>query len=451
MKKLAAHQEYALEVMGACSSLGIFYGAGCGKTIIALTWIRDAIQNGTVESALIVCPASLVGNWERSIDDAASFDHITDDDVALLKSRIAVKSFQKVYKVVRTPVLHRDGRTTCKRKITLRDDVDRRWGAVFVDESHCIGAHDSIQTKACITLARLARFRYIMTGTPVSGGGGKEDFAKLYGQMRFLDPSMWPTWKSFTDQCVKTFDRWNKPETYFTDVCRAVMQEHAIAARLEDCYDMPPKTESFVPCEMAERKVYKDIMTGNLMPYGLDIEASGGQFLKLLQVCSGSLKRSDGTVMTLKCNKDDVFGDILDGTDGKIVVFCQYRASIDRCMAIAKKHGKNAVAYDGRSKGDTWKEFQYGDRDVIVAQYQKGGPGLDLFAAHLMVMFEPCLSALLLEQSMARIWRKGQTCPCVYSMLYTPGTFERRVWNTVRSGKDVTSEMMAEWVTTGLC
>lgn len=444
-KVLAEHQIYALEVMEANPSLGIFYAAGCGKTIIAITWIRNAIQMGAIESALIVCPASLVGNWERSIDDASSFDHISEQDVEMLKSRVSIRSFQKVYKTVKTPVKHRDGVTTYKRKISLREDVDRTWGAVFVDESHCIGAHDSIQTKACIVLSKLARYRYIMTGTPVSGGKGQEDYQKLYGQMRFLDPNRWPTWKSFCEQCVRGYDRWGKPVTYNKAVCEGIMRDNAIVARLEDCYDMPERTESFIPCELAERRAYKDILAGNLEPYGLDIEAAGAQYIKLLQICSGSLKRDDGTVMKMKCSKDDVFAEFIDGTDDKVVVFCQYTASIDRCTGIGRKHGRKVVVYDGRSKGDTWEDFQFGDADMIVAQYAKGGPGLDLFASHTMIMFEPCLSALLLEQSMARIFRKGQIKHCVYLMLYTPKTFEKKAWDTVRSGKDVTADMMMRW------
>lgn len=103
------------------------------------------------------------------------------------------------------------------------------------------------------------------------------------------------------------------------------------------------------------------------------------------------------------------------------------------------------VIFDGRSKGNEDDEFQTGDADMIVAQYSVGGPGVNLYASHTMVMFEPCLSALMLDQSMHRIFRKGQEHACRYMMLYTPHTYEDMAWATVKSGKDVTADLMYRW------
>lgn len=448
MKKiLGEHQTYAVEMMDANDALAIFYAPGCGKTAIAIMWVVRALRDGRIRNALVVCPASLVGNWERSIMTADEFEGIRPEDVALMKKCVKVTSFQKVYKTERKAIKHRDGQTTYKRVISLRPEVDREWGAVIVDESHCIGAHNSVQTRSCLTLARLAQHRYIMTGTPVSGGKGKEDFAKLYGQLKFLNPLIWSSWTQFSNRYVTEVDRWFKPMSYDIPACRALMQEYGIVARLEDCRDMPDKTDRMIPCELEEKKVYNDIKKGNIIPYGIDIEAAGSQYIKMLQICSGSMKRStdDGDVMHLKTSKDVALADIIEGTDDKIVIFCNYRASVDRVADICRKAGRTTVVYDGRSKGNTWMEFQYGNADAIVCQYQKGGPGLDLFASHTMIMYEPCLSALLLEQSRARIWRTGQENHCTYTYLYTPGTIEEKVLTTVRQGVDVTNKMLEQW------
>ena len=444
-KVLADHQTYALEMMDANDSLANFYAPGCGKTAIALSWINRAYRDGRIRNALVVCPASLVGNWERSIETASDFEGISEEDVKVLKRIIHVTSFQKVYKTTRKEVHHKDGQVTCKRTIALRPEVDCRWGVVIVDESHCIGAHNSVQTRACLTLSKLADHRYIMTGTPVAGGKGKEDFAKLYGQLKFLDDKVWSSWTDFCNRYVTAFDKWFKPVSYDIRACRALMQEYGIVARLEDCRDMPPKTDTMIPCDLAEKKVYNDIKKGNVLPYGIDIEAAGTQYIKLLQICSGSMKRGPDDIMKLKTSKADALKDIIEGTDDKIVIFCNYTASIDLCADICRKAGRTTVVYDGRSKGNTWMEFQFGSADAIVCQYQKGGPGLDLYASHTMVLFEPCLSALLLEQSRARIWRTGQENHCNYLYLYTPNTMESKVLTTVREGVDVTNKMLEQW------
>lgn len=442
--KLAAHQEDALFMMDTNPHLGLFFDMGTGKTAIALTWILRHIRHGDIHRTLVVCPASLVTNWEDSIEKMINFEGITRDDVELLRKSVKIVSFQKTYKITRTPVTHRNGVVTKKKSIALRPDVDREWGAVIVDESHGIGNHSSVQTKACLTLARLTHYRYILTATPVHGGKGKEDFSKLYGQMKFLEPNIWKTWTEFCNRYVTSMDQWHNPRSYDVPACRALMMNHAIVCRLEDCFDMPGKTETVINCPLAEKKVYKDLKTGNLEPYEIDIVNAGGQYLKMLQVCSGSMKREQGN-LTFKTSKDDALTDILNGTDGKVVIFCNYTASVDRCAAICNKNGRKTVVFDGRSKKPTWKEFQYGDADALVCQYQSGGAGLDLYASNTLVLWEPTMSALTLEQSTGRIYRKGQDKHCTFDYLYTPGTIEKRVWDTVRSGKDVSNDMLAKW------
>lgn len=441
---LADHQVVALEVMDANPHLGLFYDTGTGKTMIALEWLIRALRDGRIKSALVVCPAALVGNWELSMEKVLEFRGHTRRDVEMLKTRVKVVSYQKMYRVKRTPVKHRDGHVTYKRQLELRSEVDRKWGAVIIDESHRIGNHSSIQTKACMTLAKLARYRYILTGTPVTGGGGKEDFQKLFGQLNFLHPGMYPTWKSFCEDLVIGYDRWGKPNEYQVQKCRALMQKHAIVARLEDCYDMPPFTETEIPCPIEERQMYQDLKKGDFLKYGIDFETAGAQVAKMLQVCSGSMKRDKDTMM-LRTSKDEALKEILEGTKDKVVVFCRFTASIERARDVGVEAGRIVVIQDGRHPPNSWERFQFRDADLIICQYASAGEGIDLYASHTMVLFEPTLSARELKQARARIYRKGQTYPCNIQYLFSPKTVEEKVLRTVRSGVDVTEDMMRRW------
>lgn len=448
--KFAEHQQYGKFMMQCNPFLGCFYAMGTGKTAMALDWVNDALKKKEIGSALVVCPASLVDSWCEAIEDMVKFDGYTDADVKRLKSAVKVCSYQKMYKTERTAIHHRDGKVTTRRSISLRPDVDREWGAVIIDEAHGIGAHDSVQTRAAITLGKLAKHRFILTATPVHGGGGKEDFSKLYGEFQFLSGgTMWKSWTDFCNKYVTSFDKWYKPRSYDVEACRALMKSHAIVCRLEDCFDMPGKMEQEVKCKLVESKIYKDIKEGNLEPYGIDVEVAGAQYIKMLQICSGSMKRERDT-MHLRCSKDDALEDILTGTDEPIVIFCNFRASIDRCAEICRKVKRRCVTFDGRSSSDAWKEFSSGKKDVIICQYQSGGVGLNLQRAHIMVMFEPCMSALLLEQATGRIYRKGQDKKCIYYYLVTPGSIEKKVLDTVRSGVDVCTSMLDEWSAMGI-
>lgn len=442
--KFAAHQEYGKTVMDCNESMAIWWAMGTGKTALTLWWVRDAIRDGRISRALVVCPASLVESWKQGIRDMSKFEGFDEDDVELLKERVVITSYQKTYRTTKTTVHHRNGTESVRKTRSLRPEVDRPWGAVIVDEAHCIGAHSSRQTQAAITLSKLAKYTYVLTATPTHGGGGNADFSKLYGQLQFLTHgALWQGWTDFKQKAVVSVDPWGNPYRYNTSYCRSLMANYGIVCRLEDCFDMPGQRDVVMPCPLAETKMYRDLKEGNFEPYGIDITVAGGQYIKMLQICSGSMKRETDT-MDLETSKMETLKDILEGTDEQVIIFCNFRASIDKCEKLCKAIGKRVGVFDGRSKGDTWKLLGEGKVDVLICQYQSGSVGLNLQSAHIMVQFEPCLSALLLEQARGRIYRKGQDKKCIYYILDTPHTLEHKVWDTVRNGMDVSNELLAK-------
>lgn len=432
--KMAEHQLYAEFMMECNDALGIFYEAGTGKTQIALSRAYHALENGEIEDVLVVCPASLVSNWVASLDKMLMFEGYTKEGVERLKAVTTVVSFQRTYKT------RRNG----QRVMELRNEVDKRWGMMIVDEAHGLGGHNSIQTKACLTLAKLSKYRYALTGTPVSGGGGGPDYKKLYGIIQFLHPGTWRNWSEFCSIYVRSYDHFYKPRKYEDELCEKLMRENAIMCRLRDCYDMPAEEHEYLDCELREKAVYDDLRKGKVSKYNIDLDVAGRIYPKLLQLCSGHLITEDGTRI-YDTSKDAALEDLIRGTDDAVVIFCNYTASVDRCANIAHKCGRKVVKFDGRSKDSDWMEFQDGDADVIVCQYQKGGVGIDLFKSATTIYFEPCWSFLQLEQSKARTMRKGQTRTCRFIYLRTPGTRESQAWELVRSGIDLTAEVFARW------
>lgn len=450
--RLRDHQTYALEIIEANGSLLCAYDLGTGKSMIALAYIRKHLKRGDIKDALIICPASLVASWEQAIEECIGFEGFDSRDVEMLKEKVTIRSFQKTYKSTKVPVGRNGGAVTYRRSISIRDDIDHRWGVLVVDEAHQCSAHDAVQTKAAITLAKLSQHVISLTATPLHGGKGAVDYSKAYGEIQVVTKgTAFKNWSDFTKKAVTAYDRWYKPIAYNEPYCKKLMEDHSIVCRIEDCIDMPSKIEQTINCPLIEKTVYDDLKQGNIMKYGLDIQNAGGQYTKMLQVCSGSMKVSETSTMRLKTSKDDALGDIINGTDAPIVIFCNYRASIDHAEAVAKKAGRKVVVYDGRSKRETWKDFQAGKADCIVCQYQSGSAGLNLQNSAHMIMYEPCFSSLLLSQAKGRIYRSGQTAKkCVYYYLCTSGTLEKRVWDTVRSGQDVTEKLLADWAFKGM-
>ena len=444
--RLYEHQELAIQMMDANPQMGLFMDLGVGKTNVALFWTLRAYKRGEIQNALVICPASLVKSWEQAIDGMIAFDGITDKDVETMKRIVTISSFQKTYHAQKVKIGTSNGRDVMRRRISLRPEVDRPWGVVFVDESHCIGAHDSVQTKSAITLSRLARHRYIMTATPVHGASGRESFEKLYGQMQFLyQGRMWRNWTEFCGRYVTSWDRFHKPASWQVQACRRLMQNHAMVVRKEDCLDLPGFTQTDIACELQETKIYNDVRKGDYSKYGITVESAGGEYTKLLQIVSGSCKLGDGSIMQLRTAKDEALRTLLEGTDERMLIFCNYRASIDRVEHICRECGRDPLVYDGRSKRETWKDFQDGKGDVLILQYQSGSAGLNLQTCNICVYWEPCFSALLLEQSGGRIYRSGQDRHCSFYYLVTQGSIEQRVWREVKEGRDVSNKTLVDW------
>ena len=445
MFELADHQKRAIDEMSKQKRLAIFYEPGTGKTIIALAHIRDELVNGRIENALVICPAAIVPNWEKSIREVVKFRGFSQFDVELLQSCVTITSYSKLWRGYDKVVKHRDGTESTSKKHVLREEIDKWWDCIVIDEAHAIGDGQSVQTKACLALAMSASDeRYIMTGTPDTGSGNTPSYQKLFGQILFLEPRKWKSFTEWKSKYVLSCDPWGTPYRYDVERCEALKREYGIVARLRECYDMPDSTDTVMPCTLAARKVYDDIASGKIAKYNIRADTGGALFGKLLQVCSGHVKTDDG-LLTLKTSKLDTLMSIIDGTDDKVVVFCTYRASVDEIAEHLTKNGISHYTYDGRTKEPLWMNFQEDDTRVFIAQYQRGGVGVDLYASATMVFFEPCFSALLLEQARARILRKGQTRHCRYIYLSTPETKEEEIIDSVRRGVSISRAMLDKW------
>jgi SNF2 family DNA or RNA helicase len=443
MKTLAEHQRYAVNMMDGNEALAIFYEAGTGKTALALTYIKEALMRGDIHNALVVCPAPLVPNWRASIKGMVDFG-FSEGEIRVMERIITVISISSVWKPRIKTTRHRDGTVSNKRHYVINPVIDHPWDCIIVDESHTLGDPSSVQTTVMLKLAPFAKRRYIMTGTP-DVGSGVPAYTKLYGQFKFLQPDAWGSFGEWKSKYVTDYNRFGKPIAYRVRECEDLKRRFGIVARLKDCIDLPEATETVMECPLAEPTVYKDILKGRTKKYDLFLSASGVASTKLLQICSGSLI-TDKEVRRLKTSKLAALLSILDGTDDKVVIFCNFSASIDMVAEALEKARITYLRYDGTTKEPLYRQFQEDpDIRVFLSQYSKGGTGCDLYASHTCVYYEPTRVALHLEQSKARILRTGQTKHCRYIYLVTPGTVEEKALESVRNGVSVSDQMLDAW------
>lgn len=431
MKQLAAHQKNIISMMDDMPFLGIFAEAGTGKTMIALSWLYDHFIDGSIENALVICPASLIPSWRRAIRRMVEFGY-SELDIEMMNLNVTIISYQRLWKS--------NGTYRGYKQYKIRDEIDRQWDVVFCDESHRLGDPKSVQTKQALKLASQCSRRYILTGTPDSN-----NYVKLYGQLKFLDPSLWENYREFDRKYVISHNYFKKPILFDVERLETLKKSYGTVVRLRDCFDMPSENEVDFPVELTETRVYRDFINNNVSEYGFDVTTAGIGSQKALQVCSGFYLDADGLQHRLSTQKLDALMEIIDGSESKIAIYCRFIASMDMIAERLNKHNIAYHRFDGSTKESVWESFQSDDVKVILVQYQRGSEGIDLFAASRMVFFEPTQSALQLEQAKARIMRKGQLHPCVYYHMFCEGTVEEKTMNSVRNGVDVSRAMLDNW------
>lgn len=435
MFRLATHQTRILSLMHERGSLGIFAQAGTGKTMIALTYIYDMLISGRIDNALVICPAALTDSWKAAIGKMSLFGY-SDFEIQLVRESVTLVSYSSVW--VRNKKFARKKGT---HKYDIRPEYDHPWGAIFCDESHRLGDPTSVQTTVILRMTSLSKHRFVMSGTEDLGR-----YSKLYAQLKFVEPALFGDYKDFDRRYVLTKDYFGNPVKYDSNALESLKHAYGTVARLNECFDMPESTDTDIPVGMDAHSlsVYKAMLDKRISD--IDFTTAGVSTMKLYQVCSGFYFDSGHIPVTFRTAKDDALMEIVEGRDGKMVVFAQFTPSIDRICEKLTKKGINALRFDSSAKGDEWQRFQKDpDIKVFVTQYQKGSEGIDLFAADCMVLYEPTPSAYCLEQAKARIMRKGQTKHCTYYFLYVAGSIEERRMRSVRNGVDESRRLADQW------
>ena len=427
--KLYNHQKLALQYMRLNDSFALFMEQGCGKTLPTLCRILELLKQGLISDALIVAPKATMGAWYR---DCELFD---TDDRQLLENSITVINYDSVWR---------------KNK-----GYDRQWDCIVLDESHKIKNRTSKRSAFLLKLSLKAKYRYILTGTPIGNG----QLENIWAQYAFLKPTVvrgrvaseiFGTYKQFEDRyCV--LNQWWQPYRYRNiDELQDIISQYCYRVTKAECLDLPEKLPDEVyDIELKEPKLYKELHKSSTVEE-MDILAENplARMTKLRQVCSGFI--NDGNeIHELQCEKLSVLEDFLDGWEKKLVIFCEFKHSIKAVSALLTKLKIKHVILDGEQKDKLiWRKFQSDPKiRVIICQYQSASQGIDLYAADTIIYYEPTLSSNTLDQSRDRIHRSGQKNACSYIHFITKGTIEGAIYKALKGYSDFGEKLFNEYMT----
>ena len=367
-----------------------------------------------------MAPLSTLGSWKRDLDKLSPLRQ-------RLASKITLINYDKIWR---------------------REEYQRPWDCIVLDEAHAIAHRTSKRSKCLLKLAKDAPYRYLLTGTPQSNGR-LEDY---YSLMEFLEPGLLGSWREFTAHY--TVER-RLPGSFVNIIVGYRNQEellekvgnYSFRVMKRDCLDLPDKLpDEVILCELKEKAKYKQAMKDFIEEFDMTIGNPLTKVMKLRQISSGFVFDDYGDLHALKCDKLARLEEIITSIEGQVVVFCEFQYSIDAISALLDKKKINYVTLDGRQKDKTiWRQFQTdGNIKVIICQYLTANAGIDLFASSHMVFYEPNLSTTVISQARDRIHRIGQSQPCSYYWLITEGTIEEEIYKRLAEKTDFNASCLEE-------
>jgi superfamily II DNA or RNA helicase len=396
---------------------------GLGKTIQVIALHLHRHNRGVGGPMLVVCPTSLLGNWQREISKFApgirvkrfhgvgrELGEVTPTDVALV-----------TYGVAR------------REKATL-SAVE--WDLVVADEAQHAKNPMSQTAKALRSIP--GNVRIALTGTPV-----ENQLSELWSLLDWTTPGLLGSLDSFRRNIATPIERFHDEEA--TAALSKVVRPFLLRRRKVDpdiAPELPRKTETdvFVPLSVEQASLYKAVTDEALDTIA---KKSGierrGLILKLLtslkQICNhpAQFLKQAGPLPD-RSGKLAAFDEIIDGLDGtgeSMLVFSQYVTMGRLLEQHLAARGVSSLFLNGStpsSQRDAMVEqFQNGEARVFLLSLKAGGTGLNLTRATHVVHYDRWWNPAVEDQATDRAYRIGQTQPVQVHRMICEGTLEERI------------------------
>ncbi|MFL9655043.1 DEAD/DEAH box helicase [Streptomyces sp. PB17] len=404
---------------------------GLGKTV---TVIALHLKRARTEPTLVVCPASLLGNWQREIERFAP-------GVPVRRFHGADRTLDDLSGgfVLTTYGTMRSAATTL---------AEQPWGMVVADEAQHVKNPYSATAKALRTIPSPARVA--LTGTPV-----ENNLSELWALLDWTTPGLLGPLKSFRARHARAVE--NGEDDQAVERLARLIRPFLLRRRKSDpgiVPELPPKTETDhpVPLTREQAALYEAVVRESMLAIE-EAEGMGrrGLVLKLLtslkQICDHPalfLKEEHppggADRMTARSGKLALLDELLDtvlAEDGSALVFTQY---VGMARLITAHLAARAVPVDLLHGGTPVPErermvdrFQSGATPVLVLSLKAAGTGLNLTRAGHVVHFDRWWNPAVEEQATDRAYRIGQTQPVQVHRLITEGTVEDRIAEMLQS------------------
>ena len=461
-----AHQLTALEKSWDKDEYAYFMEMGTGKSKVLVDNVAMLYNKGAIDAALIIAPKGVYRNWYSQEIPNHLPSHIENKTVlwTATTSKTKDKEYQQLFKVdydLHILVMNVEAFSTKKGLEFATKFLNCHKTLMAIDESTTIKTPTAKRTKAICAIGKLAKYRRILTGSPVT-----KSPLDLYTQCEFLNENLlgFTSYYTFRNryavmkqanfggrrvQLVGGYQRLEELSKILKPFSDRVLKEN--------CLDLPEKTyvERQVELTDEQKKTYETMKSAALASLKGKMATAPHvltQLMRLHQITCGHLKNDDDTITEIKNNRINSLLELLEETEGKVIIWANYVYDIKQIVsAISKKYGEDSIVqYYGAVPAETRQknivEFQDPESPVkfFVGNPQTGGYGITLTAANNVVYYSNGYDLEKRLQSEDRAHRIGQKKAVTYIDLITPKTVDEKIRKALRKKINIATEIMGE-------
>ena len=460
------HQLVALEKSWDKEEFAYFMEMGTGKSKVLIDNIAMLYDKGKINAAMIIAPKGVYRNWLSSEIPTHMPSHIQYKSVlwTASTSKTKDKEYQSLFETdynLHIFIMNVEALSTPKGMTFARKFLSCHNTLIAVDESTTIKTPKAARTRNIISIANLAKYRRILTGSPIT-----KSPLDLYTQCKFLNEHLlgFSSYYSFQNRYACMVDKWFggrkvsviKSYQRLDELSKSI-EPFSYRVLKEDCLDLPDKIYIKREIELTEEqlKMYQSMkLVAMAALKGKVVKAPHvlTQLMRLHQITCGHVMTETGEIVDIENNRLKELINILEEVESKVIIWSHYTHDIRKISAELKKiYGENSVVeYYGETDSEIRQEsidkFQDPRSSVrfFVGNPQTGGYGITLTAASTVIYYSNGYDLEKRLQSEDRAHRIGQKKSVTYIDLIAEKTVDEKIVKALRKKINIASEVLGE-------
>ena len=460
------HQLTALEKSVDKKEYGYFMEMGTGKSKVLVDNMAILYDKGKINGALIIAPKGVYTNWFSQEIPIHLASHIKPKMVlwTALTSKTKEKEYQTLFETgfdLHVLIMNVEAFSTKKGVEFAYKFLRSHKTIMAVDESTTIKNPSAKRTKSILMLGKQAKYRRILTGSPVT-----KSPLDLYSQCAFLNEDLLDhgSFYSFRNRYAHMIERnfgGRRVQIVGSyqrlDELEEILKKFSYRVQKSECLDLPKKIfiNRTIELTKEQNEAYATMKSAALASLKGKMATAPHvltQLMRLHQITCGHLKSDDGTITNFKHRRIEELIDVMNEMEGKVIIWANYVHDINEITkALENEYGEGSVVqYYGKVSSEdrqrAIKEFQDPDSPVkyFIGNTQTGGYGITLTAASNVIYYSNSYDLEKRLQSEDRAHRIGQHKPVTYVDLIAPKTVDEKIIKALRGKINIASQIMGD-------